>query len=85
MSFPVMRNAWSSEGTLVSGTPTIDTFPWNSRQVILTNDSANNHTVKLGNGPSSITVKAGETLSANLWIGSVTLTGVGAYRLWVFG
>ena len=77
-----LANLYSSEGTL-AGATTI-TFPWRSRQLVLTNDSATlSITVTIAG--ATLTLKPTETLTANMFIPKIGLNGTGNYRLWVFG
>ena len=83
MGNSVLAAVWTSEGT-VNGTSAIQ-FPWRSRRMTLTNDSASaNLTVVLGG--ATLTLKPTESLSVKFWGTAVTLTGTSVpYRLWIFG
>lgn len=79
----ILRNLFPAEGTL-AGSPVAITFPWSSRQVVVTNDSTIN-TMTVTIGPNSLSLKPTETLTANIQLSSVTINGTGAYRVWAFG
>ena len=83
MGNSVLANLWASEGT-VSGTAVV-TFPWRSRRLTITNDSASaNLTVTMGGG--TFTLKPTESLSVKFWGTAVSLAGASVpYRLWIFG
>lgn len=83
----VLANTYTSEGSVGTSGTTI-TLPWNSRQVVIINDSSSiNLTVQLGGG-STMTLKPTETVSINIHVSTVTLASASstvAYRLWVYG
>jgi len=84
MGHNVLRLSHTAEGS-VSGSPVTVSLPWQSRQIVVSNDSSsNNLTVTLGSG-SPLTLRPTETLSVNIWVRSVTFNGTAAYRLWAFG
>jgi len=79
----VLANTFTAEGS-VSGSPVRINLPWQSRQIVLSNDSSsNNLSVTLGGG--TLTLRPTETLSVNIWVRYVTLNGTAAYRFWAFG
>lgn len=84
---PVLANTYTSEGSVGTSGSTL-TLPWNSRQVVVINDSSSiNLSVTLGSG-DTMTLHPTETLSINIIVGRVTLAAASstvAYRLWVYG
>jgi hypothetical protein len=69
------------EGSL-SGAKLI-TFPWNVYRLVLTNDS--NANMAFTFQEDAATLKPTESFSASLRVKHITLSGSGAYRLWVYG
>ena len=70
------------EGTL-SGSEDF-TFPWNAYRVVLTNDSASQDISFTITGNEG-TLLPTETFSASMRIKGLTLSGLGDYRLWIWG
>ena len=83
----VYANSFSEEAT-VNGTTDV-TFPWRSRKVIILNDSGSGDLdVKMRiNGPTTLTIRPGETLELFYRTLGVTLTTSESviYRVWAFG
>ena len=80
----VLGNLYAAEGA-VNGTVAVN-FPWRSRRLTVTNDSASNDlTVTFGN--ASLTLRPTESLSVKWWGTGIRLNSSGSvpYRVWVFG
>lgn len=79
----VLRISYTAEGS-VAGSPVTVDLPWQSRQIVVSNDSSSNN-LSVTMGGATLTLKPTETLSVNIWVRSVTFNGTAAYRLWAFG
>lgn len=69
--------------TSVNGLVSVN-FPWRSRTFMFSNDSGSN-SLQLIITNTTATVKPGETLTTNLWVRDVAVSGSGPFRIWIYG
>lgn len=82
MVLSVLANQYTYEAA-VSGTVEIP-FPWRSRQIVITNDD-DTRDLDVVITRTTLTLGPGETLSANLWLNGVTVSGSVPVRVWAWG
>ncbi len=78
-----VANIFTRECISSAAATSID-FPWQARQVIVSND-ASTGTLTISAKNSRLTLLAQESISIRLLISSVAVTPTGSVRVWAFG